>query len=394
MCVCVYYKRSVNFVLEFVQLLPQHSHGVLDDGRHRHRAHRLHRENVPVLLLPDFQVVLQLRHVDALRLPRALPTVNAPLLMRHFQVALVHLEHFLRTGTHDRLLVFQRQVDFVVNFDFGVWLEGRQRHGRPFGVHFADSLLDVELEVDLLVLVQLDDGNAEFLALVETGGELDWQYRLLLADFHLHGFEDGSDVERSDFPGFVALVVDLEGEVVFADLAVVDVFLGAVAVPGVLEVVDSLAVEGDESDSLGEELIMEDGGVFDDADEVGGEGGDFGEEDPAEGVGEADVAVVEDELDFVGGEFQDLATDFGHEIIIVEGALPMQFKFIITSAMNHSHQPASIKGLNKNPPFFEEHPSTPINQQSKPLTKKYLRAKANSIKINRNKLPEDFFPRT
>ena len=44
------YKISVDLLFQLVQLLPQQSHRILDDHRHRHRPHRLHREDVPILL--------------------------------------------------------------------------------------------------------------------------------------------------------------------------------------------------------------------------------------------------------------------------------------------------------------------------------------------------------
>lgn len=40
---------------------------------------------------------------------------------------------------------------------------------------------------------------------------------------------------------------------------------------------------------MGEDFILDDGGVVVDVDEFNGEGGDFGEEDAAEGVGEGSV---------------------------------------------------------------------------------------------------------
>ena len=68
-------------------------------------------------------------------------------------------------------------------------------------------------------------------------------------------------------------------------MAVVYCFFCADAGPGVPELIDHVADEGDEADALAEELIVEDGGVFVDGDEVGGEHGDFGDHDSAEGVG-------------------------------------------------------------------------------------------------------------
>lgn len=51
---------------------------------------------------------------------------------------------------------------------------------------------------------------------------------------------------------------------------------------------------------MGDEFVGEDGGVGFDFDEVDGHGRDFGEDGPAEGVGEGEVCVGEGEIDEVG----------------------------------------------------------------------------------------------
>lgn len=49
-----------------------------------------------------------------------------------------------------------------------------------------------------------------------------------------------------------------------------------------------------------------------------GHGGDLGDHDAAEGVGEGDVAVVESEFDDVGGGLEDLDREFLHWVLIGE----------------------------------------------------------------------------
>ena len=48
---------------------------------------------------------------------------------------------------------------------------------------------------------------------------------------------------------------------------------------------------------MGDELVREDGGVGGDVDEVDRQGGDFGEHDAAQGVGEGEGGRLEDEVD-------------------------------------------------------------------------------------------------
>lgn len=59
------------------------------------------------------------------------------------------------------------------------------------------------------------------------------------------------------------------------------------------------AVERDETEAVGDELVRQDGGVGYDVDEVDGEGGDLGEHGAAERVGEGEGGGLQDEVDAV-----------------------------------------------------------------------------------------------
>lgn len=56
--------------------------------------------------------------------------------------------------------------------------------------------------------------------------------------------------------------MDLESEVVLADLALIGVSGSAGTFPGVLELVDAFAIEGDQADALGQELVVQHRCVF------------------------------------------------------------------------------------------------------------------------------------
>ena len=74
----------------------------------------------------------------------------------------------------------------------------------------------------------------------------------------------------------------------------------AVAVASVLQVlVAVLCVERDHTQAVGEEFIGENGGIALDLDNVEGEGGHFGQDRAAEGVGEGEVDGAESEVDTV-----------------------------------------------------------------------------------------------
>lgn len=186
-------------------------------------------------------------------------------------------------------------------------------------MHFPYTLLHIKPYINLLIPVQLDDRNANVLAPINFGGKLygqDWlpaEVTLALVD-HV----DRLDVKRSDLPdrlepvlGYV-LVMHLEPELQFADLAVVDVFGRAIAFPRVLVVVYILAYEGDQANPLSQELIVQHRSVLVDANQVGGHRGDLGYQGPAQGIREADIAVVEYELDPFGANLQNFTFDSRH----------------------------------------------------------------------------------
>lgn len=70
----------------------------------------------------------------------------------------------------------------------------------------------------------------------------------------------------------------------------------AVAVTGVVNFGHVLGDEGDETKTVGDEFVGEDGRVRFDFDEVDGHGRDFGEDDAADGVGKGEVDVGELEI--------------------------------------------------------------------------------------------------
>ena len=83
----------------------------------------------------------------------------------------------------------------------------------------------------------------------------------------------------------------MEGQ---CDAAVVAVLL-AVAVARVENRVDIFGVEGDKTKPVSDELIGQNRCVGFDFDEVDCDGGHFGEDDAAEGVGESEIDICEDE---------------------------------------------------------------------------------------------------
>lgn len=135
---------------------------------------------------------------------------------------------------------------------------------------------------------------------------MNWLYGAYLFLLGLELFEDGADVQGGDLHHFVAGVLGFENEVGLADLAIFHAPFGAGTLPGVLEFIHAVTHEGNQADPLTEEFVVQNAGIFDDGDEMRGEGGYFGDHDASQCVGKADVAAGECELDAFSAEFKDL----------------------------------------------------------------------------------------
>lgn len=150
------------------------------------------------------------------------------------------------------------EIDSIIDFDFRVGLEGSQRNGRPFCMHLSYSLLHLKSYFDLLIPRKFDNRDTYLFLLVSAGEILHWLNSPHFLVFPLQSIEYASDVERGDLHDFFACVLGLEDEVGLAEEAVFNTLLGAGALPRVFEFFNGVADEGDESDSLAEELVVED----------------------------------------------------------------------------------------------------------------------------------------
>lgn len=120
------------------------------------------------------------------------------------------------------------------------------------------------------------------------GGEVDRDNGVVGAD----------EVLACDVEGMVADTLGAEVELDGAELALA-ITVAGVAVAGEAHGHGAFTGEGDEAEAVGDELVVEDGRVDLDLDEVDGDGGDLGDHDAAEGVGHAGVGVSELELGVV-----------------------------------------------------------------------------------------------
>lgn len=198
----------------------------------------------------------------------------------------------------------------------------RRGDGGELGVVGADALVHVHLQVDDLARAELGDEDVgvhgpdhilralEDVDLAARGDELD-----------VAGVDVGVVVELGGVAlarggGRVAGTLDLQAQL--DGVVVVDRARGAVLVLAApaQEVADArlAAREGDQAEAVGEDLILDHGGVVVDVDGLDGEGGDLGDEDAAEGVGDGGVDANEGKGRLGGGQVVELDAE-----VVLEG---------------------------------------------------------------------------
>lgn len=176
----------------------------------------------------------------------------------------MNLVHLSWARIPDLLLLSYASFDLIIDLYFGVWLKGSNLSWRPPRVHFADSLLHFEPKINLFSLVQLDNRNTNLFFLVNFRFKSHRHDRFFVK-FHIilinriHRFDilGGHFAYTLIFVSAEALVMDLEPELNFACLAIITIFRLAFAFPGVLIFINSLAIERNEPDSLGQKFIMQ-----------------------------------------------------------------------------------------------------------------------------------------
>lgn len=181
----------------------------------------------------------------------------------------------------------------------------RGRDGRVLGVVPAVPLVHVHVDVDLLTGAHLGDQDVG----------VDWPNSALAGEvLSLPPEQLGGDVGGVDvgvmvqLPG-VALVVGgvlivgaLDLQLELNGVVVEGGGEGVLALPRLLpegqEVADAglAAGEGDQAQTVGQHLVLDDARIVVNEDGLDGEGGDLGDQDPPEGVGDGGVDADEGEL--------------------------------------------------------------------------------------------------
>lgn len=124
-------------------------------------------------------------------------------------------------------------------------------------MHFTDTFLNVELDINLLVGGQFHDRDAKFFIFADIGEVSDWSNSSLFVFLIVHTAENGLNVERGDLPDFLVGIFNVENEILFTSSAVFDFFNRTLALPRVVKFVGPVADERNEPDSLTKPLIVE-----------------------------------------------------------------------------------------------------------------------------------------
>ena len=176
----------------------------------------------------------------------------------------------------------------MAQFVVGVVFEPDRRRGRPLCVLFCDSHLGDAVQFQFLATPQLRDQWPVPIWISYHGVSEDLISSITSRD---------NKVTCKNHHGTWARAFRVKRQ---CDRAKLTVGVAVFAVAGVGEEGGAVeAVERDEAEAVGDELIGQDGGVGYDVDEVDGEGWDLGEHGAAERVGEGKGGGLQDEFDAV-----------------------------------------------------------------------------------------------
>lgn len=188
-----------------------------------------------------------------------------------------------------------------VQLDVSVVAKSDRADSHVSGVLFGDTLLGVAESSNALTATEL--GEIHF----GTGADGDLEARIGGSDV-VGGEVDRLLVRRAHDVELAPDLARVTSHLV-RDVALLQILGLARAFLRLRHVVDDLVegrLEGDQADAVGDELVVEHGGVVGEFDGRDGEGGDFGEENAAEAVCKGGVEARHaegDEAGFLGGGF-------------------------------------------------------------------------------------------
>lgn len=105
-------------------------------------------------------------------------------------------------------------------------------------------------------------------------------------------------ISAGDIESLIRVTANIEMKLDGAVLALA-IAITRVTIPREAHAHGKVTGEGDEAEAVGDELVVEDGGIDLNLDKIDGDGGHLGDHDAAESVGHARIGVGEIELEVV-----------------------------------------------------------------------------------------------
>lgn len=170
----------------------------------------------------------------------------------------------------------------LIDFYLGIRLKSGQRYRRPSCMHLPYSFLYIKPHINLLILGQFNNRYSNNFVFLGACLKLDRSNEFLFAAEYLHRLIHWLNIKRGYFSKGLLFIVDLKPEISFAGLAVLDIFIGAIAFPRVFVIINSFTIEWDEANTLSQELIMEYRCIFIDIDKMRGKSGGLSYDHPPE----------------------------------------------------------------------------------------------------------------
>lgn len=254
---------KINQFLNGLKFFTEYCHSFFNNISCFHWSNRLYCKYKSIFNLSNFDIILQSFHTNRLSFLGALSTKNTFLWGNYFQYSIVYLEDLGRARISYGLFLCSCGLCLMIHFNIGIGLESSKLNWRPFGVHLSSTLLDLKPDVYLLASVKFDDRNSNLFIFIKCRFKFDRHYSIFL--WLIHHIYRLYIKWGNFFPSFskfiyiiVIFVVNLEPKLKFTCLTVINTFLSAIAFPRKFILINILATKRDKTNSLSEELIMQD----------------------------------------------------------------------------------------------------------------------------------------
>ncbi len=204
----------------------------------------------------NWNVVLEVNQVKRFSCLFTLSTKDAFLWTCDLKQIFTNVKYLGRTGVSDGFLLIQSDINGVINLNLRLRVESGKCTGCPFGMHFSNSLLYIESDVDLLISCQLNNGYSKLLVGIDTGivwDRSDW-FSLFL--FVMHTLINWVDIESSDYSDILFSILNIQNKILFANSTLLNTFQWTLTLPRILKSIHLIAHKRNQTNPLTKPLIV------------------------------------------------------------------------------------------------------------------------------------------